>query len=679
MKPVNVLPILSSQDSDFKVKDGSEALIDSDKGSDFTRLVEYHTKPEKKASPKAEVSTTKEKNDTRSLADGKKGTSVDDVRQETDSLADDSSDTIKVDEGTEATQAIVDTAAPTKVTSAEDNEGKIIGNIADKEELNESEQFISLLYNSDQTLTDSTKRTSTVIDTANQQVSAVSDEDTELSAGNGKDKLNKLSSTSEQAHKLDPFSPEELLSRESLKSKKLNEQPSNDVLKAYQQSLVSQKNSDNTQNMDSETLVDTPSVDESAIPNKSNDLLASISQAVNNQDIDKSDLKQVDSELKTEKLNKKVTSDALKVVADIEQPNKMVDDGESKANLAVNTVDESHVVSTIQSTIKVSNKADTTVVNLSETDKLTTVSKVNKVEPAVDTATLVTEQKSIVMAENESLTKGASIIAEPKSNNGKIQVTQESQQKQTQVAQVNNIESQEVEELSDESVDPALFTELKPNETLSTKAVKATDSIAARPISDLHAQSIASTQAKQNDDAYVEFQSSEMLNHNIASDTAHIQKNNVQLQQETISMFRKDFSDAVKDKVMVMINQKIQQFEITLDPPEFGNMHVRVNLQGDQASVNFVVQNQQAKDSLEQNMHKLKDMLAEQGVDVGGANVDQQNQQDNNGEQNNEYNDGKNNGIHPVQPNSKRDEHKVEHILSANLFDSSPAGVDYYA
>ena len=99
------------------------------------------------------------------------------------------------------------------------------------------------------------------------------------------------------------------------------------------------------------------------------------------------------------------------------------------------------------------------------------------------------------------------------------------------------------------------------------------------------------------------------------------------MHQETISIFRKDFADSIKDKVMLMISQKLQQFDITLDPPELGNMQVRVNLQGEQASVNFVVQNQQAKEAFEQNMHKLKEMLAEQGVDVGDANVEQQSHQ----------------------------------------------------
>ena len=73
---------------------------------------------------------------------------------------------------------------------------------------------------------------------------------------------------------------------------------------------------------------------------------------------------------------------------------------------------------------------------------------------------------------------------------------------------------------------------------------------------------------------------------------------------ETINVYSKDFSKSVKEKVMVMMNQKLQFAEIRLDPPELGNMHVRVNLQNEVAAVQFLVQNQQAKEALEQHMGK---------------------------------------------------------------------------
>jgi|GEM_PF-1876918 len=170
----------------------------------------------------------------------------------------------------------------------------------------------------------------------------------------------------------------------------------------------------------------------------------------------------------------------------------------------------------------------------------------------------------------------------------------------------------------------------------------------------------------------LEQQTIEQLSPAVTSEVAQSQKTNAQLHQETISIFRKDFSDAVKDKVMLMISQKLQQFDIKLDPPELGNMQVRVNLQSEQAAVNFVVQNQQAKEALEQNMHKLRDMLAQQGVDVGDANVEQQSQQSGSDEFSNS------------SPSEQMEETAsandvVEHSLSAQVINASANAVDYYA
>jgi len=182
----------------------------------------------------------------------------------------------------------------------------------------------------------------------------------------------------------------------------------------------------------------------------------------------------------------------------------------------------------------------------------------------------------------------------------------------------------------------------------------------------------STTRATQAAYDRIDQQSTEMLNPAVSSEVSQSQKTNSQLHQETISIFRRDFTNAVKDKVMLMISQKLQQFDITLDPPELGNMQVRVNLQGEQATVNFVVQNQQAKDALEQNMQKLKDLLSEQGVDVGDANVEQQSQQS---AQEESEGDNPNN----LMANTADANDVVEHSLSARMFDSPSTGVDYYA
>ncbi len=144
------------------------------------------------------------------------------------------------------------------------------------------------------------------------------------------------------------------------------------------------------------------------------------------------------------------------------------------------------------------------------------------------------------------------------------------------------------------------------------------------------------------------------------------------IHSETIAIYRKDFSNAVKDKVMVMINQKIKQLEIRLDPPELGSMQVRLNLQNEQAAVNFVVQNQQAKEALEQNMDKLKDMLAQSGVDVGDANIEQRDKQ---ASEQDETGNGRQSA--GVNENDIADEQTV--MSGANLYKASATGVDYYA
>ncbi|GAA5132155.1 flagellar hook-length control protein FliK [Thalassotalea piscium] len=154
---------------------------------------------------------------------------------------------------------------------------------------------------------------------------------------------------------------------------------------------------------------------------------------------------------------------------------------------------------------------------------------------------------------------------------------------------------------------------------------------------------------------------------------AMTQKKTLNLHNETIAIHRKDFSVAVKDKVMVMISQKLQQIEIRLDPPELGSMHVKVNLQNEQAVVSFIVQNQQAKEALEQSMGKLRDMLSESGVDVGDANVEQQQQQASSEDASTERNQ------HAEHENVTDIDDQQSFVDNANLYKASATSIDYYA
>ena len=206
---------------------------------------------------------------------------------------------------------------------------------------------------------------------------------------------------------------------------------------------------------------------------------------------------------------------------------------------------------------------------------------------------------------------------------------------------------------SEKKIQPAEKTPSSFNQTLDAQGVK--------PM--LSASELAARQE----------QSFESAINKLTTDTVQTQKSITAINTETIAIYRKDFANAVKDKVMVMINQKIQQVEIQLDPPEMGNIHVRVNLQNEQAAVQFIVQNQQAKDALEQNMGKLRDMLAENGVDVGDANIEQREAK----EQNSQGFDGQADNSQHGESGDDINNENDNSVL--NLVKASSTGVDYYA
>jgi len=151
-----------------------------------------------------------------------------------------------------------------------------------------------------------------------------------------------------------------------------------------------------------------------------------------------------------------------------------------------------------------------------------------------------------------------------------------------------------------------------------------------------------------------------------------IQKTDLVALTNAVTVQRKDFANDVKDKVMVMIQHKIQQADIRLDPPELGSMHIKVHMHNDQAMVSFVVQNQHAKDALDQNMSKFKDMLANSGVNIGDTSVEHQERQTGNDQQQSQTSSGQ--AFEPMAD----DGDLSTQVFSANVVKGSATGVDYY-
>lgn len=86
-------------------------------------------------------------------------------------------------------------------------------------------------------------------------------------------------------------------------------------------------------------------------------------------------------------------------------------------------------------------------------------------------------------------------------------------------------------------------------------------------------------------------------------------------------------AQALQEQVQFLLNRKLDTVEIRLDPPELGNLQIKLHLNQDQAQVGIVVQNSHARELLEQTLPRLREMLAQQGIQLGQTQVQQQSQQ----------------------------------------------------
>lgn len=119
-------------------------------------------------------------------------------------------------------------------------------------------------------------------------------------------------------------------------------------------------------------------------------------------------------------------------------------------------------------------------------------------------------------------------------------------------------------------------------------------------------------------------------NQRTAASTAALEQSKQQaMADKPINILRPEGQQQLAEKVRFMVSQNNMQADIRLDPPDLGSVKVRVNLSGESASVNFVVQSQQAREALEHAAPRLKELLEEQGIELGQSSVEQDNQSEN--------------------------------------------------
>ena len=93
----------------------------------------------------------------------------------------------------------------------------------------------------------------------------------------------------------------------------------------------------------------------------------------------------------------------------------------------------------------------------------------------------------------------------------------------------------------------------------------------------------------------------------------------------TVSPDNPQFNAHLGERINWMVNNNIQRADIRLDPPELGNLDVRLHIAKDQqANIVFHVSNATAKEAIESAIPRLREMFEQQGLDLGNVNVSQQ-------------------------------------------------------
>ncbi len=106
-------------------------------------------------------------------------------------------------------------------------------------------------------------------------------------------------------------------------------------------------------------------------------------------------------------------------------------------------------------------------------------------------------------------------------------------------------------------------------------------------------------------------------------------KSAISTEQSTfnVSVEKPNWGDAIRNRVTWMVNQGLQKAQIQLHPAELGALNVRVEVNADETHVTFTAQTAIAREALETEMGRLRELFQQQGIQLGETSVYDQNQQ----------------------------------------------------
>lgn len=100
-----------------------------------------------------------------------------------------------------------------------------------------------------------------------------------------------------------------------------------------------------------------------------------------------------------------------------------------------------------------------------------------------------------------------------------------------------------------------------------------------------------------------------------------------------LSLRQPQWTSEMGHKMQMMVSQKVDEVEVRVDPLDLGPVRIHLKMdESNKAHVTLSAQHGLTREMLENALPRLRDILSQQGIELGSANVDSQTQQDTNGQ-----------------------------------------------
>ncbi|RCS58321.1 flagellar hook-length control protein FliK [Parvibium lacunae] len=89
-------------------------------------------------------------------------------------------------------------------------------------------------------------------------------------------------------------------------------------------------------------------------------------------------------------------------------------------------------------------------------------------------------------------------------------------------------------------------------------------------------------------------------------------------------VYSPQFANEAAQTLHVAINTKIQQAEIAVNPPDMGPIRIQIQVNGNDVNLTIAVQQVEARQAIEDSLPKLRELLGQNGMDLGQTALQQQ-------------------------------------------------------